>query len=248
MSEIPHNEQPEVEVKQEISLADMLTYENPNMQHYKELIADVEKKTKKNGWDWDAFQSGIGETIFDRGLLNPNRANEQADLQKLVREKLDGKTLVELGGRSYFPNWYGVKTHISVNRYLECNPKNNDKVPGNPFKNVHKGLDADLLAMLGQQESKMQEVEVPADMLDFIARLPDNSIDNFFMAGIDGTIIPNREYMEVIMTEMARAVKPGGLVFGGHWPGAHWEGLPKVTPESATYYDVQVYEKPIEEK
>ena len=83
------------------------------MQKYQELIADVEKKTKAKNWDWDIFQSGIGETIFDRGVLNPKRKEDQEELQQLISEKLRGRMLVEFGGRAYFPNWYGVKTHIS---------------------------------------------------------------------------------------------------------------------------------------
>lgn len=237
MSELSRTEQNQ---QPEINLREMLSYENPNMDKYKELISDVEKKTKLKNWDWDTFQSGIGETIFDRGVLNPGEKEDQAELQNLVLEKLANNTLIELGGRAYFPKWYRVKTHISVNRYAKCTPNNNDKVLSDPFSDVSHDF---------QQKNNMRFVEVPADMLDFVARLPDNSADNFFMAGIDGTIIPNEEYMESIMEEMARAVKPGGLIFGGHWPGMHWKhpDFIDVTPKSTKQF-AKVYRKLTEEE
>ncbi len=220
----------------EFDLESFLSYKNPNMQRYNELIADVEKKTREKRWDRDALYSGIGEAYLDRGVLNPQQKNYRPELQRVMNEKLRDKLLVELGGDSYFPVWFGVDTHIVVDRYLERSPENSNKTPSQPFK-IHDF----------RKRGEVKIIRVPADMLDFVARIPDNSIDNFLMAGIDGAILPNEEYQEFLTREIVRATRLGGIIFGAHWIAPTFlEKNPlvkNITTEDVEDTGIGVYEK-----
>lgn len=56
-------------------------------------------------------------------------------------------------------------------------------------------------------------IKVKADMLDFLARIKDGSA-NFAINGIDEIIINDHRYHQALATELVRATKPGGLIFG----------------------------------
>lgn len=64
-----------------------------------------------------------------------------------------------------------------------------------------------------EKDRAMEALNVKTDMLNFVARLPDNSV-NFCLNGIDYYIIERDAYREALFKEIKRATKINGVIFG----------------------------------
>ena len=135
------------------------------------------------------------------------------------KEKLSGKPLVDLGGGrtcTLLPiaDHNEASAYINVDKYvgrfadLERNPLRNQYESYFSPKNILRDLKRPVLT------SNIEPAFIYADMLDFVARLPDNSA-NFALFGLDEDIIGgDRRYHEALSKEIARALRGGGIVFG----------------------------------
>ena len=176
-----------------MDIKDLQNRENPNKEYYQKLIADLEKR------NFCKLSTPYADQWSDDMQLNRN-------IIDIFKNKLKGKVLVDLGCGQYLQHFDAcaqqnsytlnlarklqVKSYIGVDKFIELNDLED-------FNS--KSLDA---------------IIVKADMLDFVSKLPDNSV-NFTINGIDGVVILNCDkYAQAVAAEMVRATLPKGIIFG----------------------------------
>lgn len=192
---------PEAEGK--ISLHDLLTYQNPNLRKYHDLSfgSDANKSfraTKAHfGAEWT--------DLLERSETGDTYENDAVYL----KEKLAGTLLVDLGGGDQtmrgipgtpvetFARAMGANTYINVDRFLAS----------------ETDIFTDVYPEEHRQTGKPYVIWVNADMLEFIAHMPDNSA-SFSINGIDEMIIKNPAYHAAVAREIIRATRHGGIIFG----------------------------------
>ena len=119
--------------------------------------------------------------------------------QNLMRAKLTGGTLVDLGG--------GIASHMrALAKQFEASEYLNvDLNPSLPSDPLHSTAD--------EQDESVHVVQVNSDMLNFLTRMRKASAQ-FTINGIDELIISEPEYHQALARELVRATKQGGLIFG----------------------------------
>jgi len=213
---------PPVEDEGKVSLRNLLAYDNPNLPKYQRLIKFARKESR---WQQpQEFAPAWGELLaksFGYKVVGPEDYNPKMyeKARGYFEEKLQGDILVDLGGGKRFGSQVmrslakksGVKTYINVDM---CHGKTLD-----PYTSS-RAPSTDYPALAEEEkERSMDELFVADDILDFLARLPDNSC-NFVANGVDHWVLGNAtsgtgyEYGEAVFREMVRATKKGGVMFG----------------------------------
>lgn len=215
---------PEAEGK--ISLRHLLTYDNPKMSEYQELIDFVMREgagpdlPQEYSSAWGDILTRWGSVTFVQGSKIPEyNPPEYERVRAYFKEKLPGQILVDVGGGALnqimrsLAKKFGVKTYVNVDLTydgrLDPYTAKCDKSPANYFWRLPPE----------ERTKPMDEYLVTADMLDFVARLPNNSC-NFALNGIELDVlspsIPSRGigYSQALFAEMVRATKIGGTIFG----------------------------------
>ena len=152
----------------------------------------------------------------------PNTLNSaDPKLVKLFKKTIAGNILCELGGAGgrmgFLAANMDASLYVEVDKYP--NHKKDDPTPIDPTIGGVKKRDF-VIKMPGAEdhvliEGTHQEIHVRADMLDFISRLKDNSV-NIVINGIDGLVITVSEYHEALAKEIMRATKEDGVIFGNY--------------------------------
>lgn len=224
------------------NLRSFLNYENPNINEYRKLIKSAE------------FYFGEGE--YSRLTLGamvdyPGATSNDEILRfrNQLRDALNGEVLVDLGAGECFNmaaplSLYGVSKYLAVNK-------------GDWSKLYDSELETLEYTRFERDNRSMDIYSTEDDMLNFVARIPDNSV-SFMLNGIDSTVLGgNEEYCRSLTSEIVRATKPGGVVFGSHsWsfdylaPGEDHSNNPEntefevVKPKGNSYCtDVRMYRK-----
>ncbi len=200
-----------------VSLRDFLTYENPKIAEYRELMRQNQQEGSRME---DGFAMQWSEILYNPGSndsqvnYNPSRWEVARDYFK---EKLSGGVLIDVGGNTgnqidtmrAFAKKFGARTYIDVDLM--------NGGPPDPFTAVRANESQYLELPPEERIGAMDEYLVTADMLDFVSRLPDNSC-NFAENGIDqyilGTGRNGTEYGKALFREMIRATRVGGIIFG----------------------------------
>jgi hypothetical protein len=119
--------------------------------------------------------------------------------QNLMKAKLVGGTLIDLGG--------GIASHMRalVKQFEASEYINVDHNPAQPSDPLRPTTD--------EQDEALRVLQVNSDMLKFLARMRDASAQ-FTINGIDEFIIGDSEYHQALARELVRATKQGGLIFG----------------------------------
>ncbi len=198
---------PEVKTGTKTSLRDLLTFVNPNLEKYKEII---ERESRNKVFYPQRFSERWINFLYNGYSQDPTeRYNPQMfrKAYEFFREKLSDDILIDLGGgdgeiMAQLAKKFGVKTYVSVDL-----GDNLDPYSAQPLETESDFLSDD------QKGRQMTSLGVSADMLDFVARLPDNSA-NFVLNGIDWDIIRDSEYRAALMAEISRATRKEGIVFG----------------------------------
>jgi hypothetical protein len=187
------------ESHQELLLKDILNYDNPNKEKYQVIIDNLERinSLKEESPPTDRYSDLWFD--LDRGL------DETGKDREFFKDKLSGNVLIDLGGgrvpaMRHFAKNYGAKAFINVERFLP------DRFPVDPTVDLTDALRT-------EKEKDMDMLVVKADMLDFVSKLPDN-FANFTINGIDSVIIEDQNYHHALAQELARATRPGGIIFG----------------------------------
>ena len=137
-----------------------------------------------------------------------NEATDEKTDREYLEHKLRGGILVDLGCGDgvmvYTAEEYGAAGYIGVDKY-QFNTRHQTRM----FESNAKQIEL--------MPREIESVKIQFDMLDFVSRLPDNSV-NFTMNGIDEVIIHHGlPYQKVLAKEIARALKKGGVIFGNNW-------------------------------
>lgn len=129
-----------------------------------------------------------------------NTENENA-VRDFLRRHLSGQVLIDFGGgtsaMSNLASEFGCSIYVNVDRA----PYGEEEKP-NP-----------LVPAYHRQVGDTMNLHVHADMLDFISRVKENSV-NCIINGIDVIIVDDSKYHEALAREMIRVTKKGGLIFG----------------------------------
>jgi hypothetical protein len=203
------------ETEGEISLQNLLTYDNPNLPRYKELIKQEHEETGRV-WLPQTFSEEWADMYFDRRKEGNKKYNpDRKDLEKqraFFKEKLQGEILIDIGGGQgrtmpEFAKKFGARLYINVDEH-------HGELEGAPNPQVGKPAKIDYWRLPKSERTRpMEAIDVKADMLDFVARLPDNSC-NFVVNGINMEVIISDDYREALIEELMRATKVGGIMFG----------------------------------
>jgi len=172
-----------------MELKDLQNHKNPNNDNYQKLIVNLGNKNCVTS------STPYADQWFDDMQLNPF-------IVDIFENKLKGRVLVDLGcgqhmqsaiGNAYTLNLarkFQVKSYIGIDKLIKLNDLED-------FNS--KNLDA---------------IIVKADMLDFVSKLSDNSV-NFTINGIDGVVILDSDkYARAVAAEMVRATLSNGIIFG----------------------------------
>lgn len=211
-----------------ISLKNLLVYDNPNLSQYEGLIRENNKDSTMAGMT-EPFSNNWEQFYYDRdSFYHSDEIDDKKSSPKryektilYLTSKLQDSVLVDVGGGpEKATGWIPmlakkckVKTYISVDRNcIELNPLEG--------RFVSHSMDMHMIPKQ-DREHPMEDIQVNADMLDFIARLPNDS-SNFIINGIDGSILKNNNYLRALGGELIRATKIGGIIFGISSEGIVW--------------------------
>lgn len=146
--------------------------------------------------DWAGAARSLPFTCILTGALKEERFRDE---RLYLKNKLKRTALVDLGcGET--PLGVGSALEFAVTARVEA------YIGVDKYKLPENGVDL-------PSGSKMKVAFVPEDMLVFVSRLSDNSV-NFLMSGIDWTIIQDHEYWQRLIKEIGRATIKGGIVVG----------------------------------
>lgn len=181
----------------EVSLDDLLTYDNPNLGKYNGFISAERAEKEDAGYPLDSFSEILAT---DLRQLSPETHEK---VMEYLRSKLEGKTLVDVGGGEklhmmQLAESVGAKTYINV----DIRP-NGEKV-SNPTRGIR---------LPQEPNEKTEVIYVDADMLDFVARVRNGSCC-FIVNGIDISVLQNEQYRKALREELIRATEDGGILFG----------------------------------
>jgi len=194
---------------------------------YTELIKDFEREVDRLSLAPNT-ETRYSDTTLRWLLYGANAPPFAAD-REYLKTKLKDSILVDLGGGQ------GATAKEIARAYEASAGINVDKFIGGIELNPLKDLNAESIAKYGNNAQTNPECAlVAADMLDFVSRLPDNSI-NFMANGIDAYIIGlDHEYNAALAKEIVRAMKPGGVLFGNSFEGIWYELTGDVSPLDVT--------------
>ena len=202
-----------------LSLRQFLTYENPNISHYQELIQREYSASEGLRLN-DSFSDLWAPVFFNREETDDTRRFQPDSRYKkalpYLVEKLQGEVLIDLGGARniVIPS---LAKKCGVLRCIDVDVMSEGEIPIGPNFDPFTGrrqMYPDVGFLTEEELRKQMEwIIVKADMLNFIARLPSSSV-NFSINGIDSNIIKTREYGDALMAEIKRTTKVGGVVFG----------------------------------
>ncbi len=140
------------------------------------------------------------------------------EIKKYFDEALPGSVVCDLGGHNggsieVLAASRNADLFINVDKY----PRGHvDDTPVDAKRGVFKNSEyksgiTDTVLVEGVHKN----IDVRADMLDFVSRLKDSSV-NISINGIDTDLIPDDEYHKSLAKEILRATKQGGIVFGNN--------------------------------
>ena len=149
--------------------------------------------------------------LMGAGMDDPLSQNWQSfykhneDTAKLLKEKLSGKTLVDLGFGNNFNHLDALKD-LGIARY-----KGVDLM-------IYNNVIIDDKDFYSRAEEKYKKNNIKAeiieqDMLKYVARMPDSSA-NFMLNAIDNYMIKDNQYWKYLIEEIYRTTEPKGIVTG----------------------------------
>ena len=176
---------------------------------YSELVREAESNVFRDQRALRADHSGIWQPYGIPGM--PGKKEEV--ISEIFNTALPGSVLCDLGGYNgkteYVAAGHNVSLYINVDRY----PRGLDD--NTPTDSLKGELRKEAYVIQGQTliEGIHNVISVRADMLDFVSRLRDGSV-NITVNGIDADVIPIKKYHESLATEILRVTKHQGIVFG----------------------------------
>ncbi len=178
---------------------------------YSHLIRKIEKFDGKYA---EILRTNYSE-IWDDYIFK--RTNADINIDSLFQKALPDETLVDLGGAagrlSELAGKYKAKMYLDADLYPYGA---DDPEPADPTKgNININDYYDVITNTKMFEGSIKKLIVRSDMLDFASRIKDGSV-NLTLNGIDSFIIKDPKYHEALANEIARAAKPGGIIFGNH--------------------------------
>jgi hypothetical protein len=187
-------------------------------QDYSQVILEASKEELPEGSE--GLSTSYSHTWKD---FERSHSLEKADLKlvELFKKAIAGNILCELGGAGgrmeFLAANMGASLYVEVDKYP--NHRKNDPRPIDPTIGVVKKRDF-VLRRPGMEdhvfiEGIYNEIHVRADMLDFISRLKDGSV-NVVINGIDSFVIRIPEYHRLLAKEIMRVTKDGGVIFGNY--------------------------------
>jgi len=185
-------------------------------QDYSQIIVEASKEELPEGSDglsvsyshaWEDFEAPYSLKNIDPKLV------------KLFKKTISGNVLCELGGAGGRMEFLSANMdaglYINVDKYP--NGVKNDPKPIDPTAGVIKKRDF-VIKFPGEDDFVLiegihDEIHVRADMLDFISRLKNDSV-NIVINGIDSCVIRIPEYHKLLAKEIIRVTKKDGIIFG----------------------------------
>lgn len=189
------------ELQSKPDLRHLFHYENPRASEIARVIQEAERHHRL--W-FNSHQApwNLCARIKDRQDLPIVR-----EMYDFLRKHLADKVLVSLGA---------VKTPLAE-ALAETPPKvviNVDRYDDR-IGPREAPLDPYSVTTIKHEPDSAVEWNVKADMLDFVSRLPDNSV-NLQLDGIDTVIIDYEPYHRALAQELIRVLRTGGVLLGNH--------------------------------
>lgn len=196
------------ENEEKIDLHDLLTHDNPNLSLYQELMRQEYTASGEVSLPQQIGHAWLNLFFDITGKTKEGDLSQEG--MKYFKEKLQNGLLIDIGGGAgqlmeAVAKKFGVDKYVNVDI---CIGKPRDPYTG--YIRTEKDF-----SLLSEEERKqpMQGFDVSADMLDFVARIPNNSA-SFVINGIDMYVLRTEEYRKALFNEIMRATKMGGILFG----------------------------------
>jgi len=163
-----------------------------------ERICEAQAVARINRNDLRYDQHTYSHNFIECFLDSP--VNDNSKKISYLKEKLKGKIVVDLGcgGVGSVHDNISIMARLGVKNYIGIDVDLN-------------ALHANLILIEGLEMPLVRYIK--EDMLVFASKLKDKSV-NFFMCGIDNTIIKSDVYWERLGEQLARATEDNGLIFG----------------------------------
>lgn len=181
--------------------------------------------------DYSRIIKQASENEFeDRHVLRANHSSPWSfydgieDLQdradpkilELFKNTISGNTLCELGGASGRMETLAATNnaglYINIDKYPSGTKDDGSPIDPTIGHVVHNKYE-DRLTGAVLIEGVHATMSVRSDMLDFVSRLKNESV-NIVINGIDGDLIPVKEYHKSLAEEILRVTKENGVIFG----------------------------------
>lgn len=205
-----------IEKEKPFSLKDFLVQPKTD---YGQLIDEEWIKQGRN------IERSFGEALYQEfgdqmamSLWEYLRGSDKMEINKeyektleILREKISGRILVDLGsGPSFYMQALAHSLRVKVYIRVDLFAIGDENLKPDPSADLEddewRKHDEELFPGL-------THAQVKADMLDFISRVPDESVC-VTISGIDRNIIGDQRYHDALAREIIRVLIPGGLVFG----------------------------------
>src|ERR1035437_288638 len=231
MSEIPNRNQEELQQPQPQTLFDPTETKVVHEVPVEQLIPDI-KPTKdmvrQEGIDYrtNSFSDSFIHGFFSREMAQIINGKEYEDFPfkqdlDILREKMAGQTVVDLGSDKSWSGYclaslLGAKAYIGIDLFEkgQLEGTTEDELRRSIIKRFPKsGVIGSGNSIESKIDNHIKPRAIPAsiiqgDMLEFLQRLPDNSV-SIFTFGISAEII-GRTYNEELGKEISRVLDPSG--------------------------------------
>jgi len=164
----------------------------------------------------------FSSSVFHRLKGEPETAN-------YLRHKFENKVVIDLGGAGgrFIPALaylFEAKAYVNIDLYWHETDRQSsyqrdtflreNQAPGARYPTLRFG--DSLLPHQTQipRHHTMQRLSIRMDMLDFLERLPDDSVPVISISGIDTCIIKTHSYRIQLLRSIRAKLVPGGVVFG----------------------------------
>jgi len=215
-----------LEAEGKISLQHLLTYQNPKIPEYQRLIDFVMKNGARRSLPqqfsraWGDILTHAGSAIDIQGSEIPKyNPPEYEKVRDYFKKKLFDQILVDVGGGGSNQVMRNLAKKFGVKTYINVDIAHGGKLAPHIAKHKEPQVN-DFWQLPPEERTKpMDEYLVTADMLDFVARLPNNSC-NFALNGIELEVLSlgqpelGTEYGKALFAEIVRATKVDGTIFG----------------------------------
>lgn len=203
------------------SLKEILAFDNPKYASYQKILKDLESANAGSGqiYFWPTTNPSFSD--IEMRELNASDDPECKKIKELMKSRLEKNIVIDLGSGSNSLYYRLLEQKIDFQAYIGVDVERYDE-SGKYSLKEDRTIDPETGEVIDEVQSQKKPGfhEVREDALLFTARLNSNSC----CFSVFGPTVSGYPYNK-LNEEMIRALKPGGIIFGGGAGVHHRFGL-----------------------